>query len=591
MRTYIHGRGFSRRENGRARLICSRRRRSNGGHDAGDGPGARGADAGPDAETRFGTVGVFVPVAASLLFVRFGGGSDASEETVEVDGGSPSGWDPRRRPVACRPTTITDRTGAHLRPTMRRRAFLRRSGALAGLGALPARPAAGAADAQGTSTPTFTPRQTTPTAEGTEVLARLPVERLKEAVTAPDGATAYCATTDGFAVVDISDPADPSLLVDERDPLADRDPTLFDVYDVKLDHENDLLAVVGPANPVGSGVFKGLIVYDVSDPATPERVTVHGTEFFNHNCFAADGRVYLCGNTGDRNGVVIVDARSGEELGRWSLADRNGQWRDVRLRNWVLHDLTVHDGVAYLAHWDAGTVLLDVSDPSSPTFLARIGGRSPAELAAFTGDESRTAATEPPGNHHHAATDGDGLLGVGVESWDVTPDDDDGGGPGAITLYDASDPGAPEELAVIDPPPTPDPTLGGVPTTSHNFEFRGDRLYTSWYRGGVRVYDVRDPVEPELLARWRDSHGTAFWNAEPATDGAFVAPSWKGRDDDGGFVLDAAALYTFRDPGPPADGTTTATDGQSGLGPLAGVSGLAGAGLAARRLLGRDDGG
>jgi hypothetical protein len=473
---------------------------------------------------------------------------------------------------------------------MRRRALLRRSGVLAGLGLLPARAAAGGGDAQETPTPTFTPRQTTPTAEETGVLARLPVERLKEVVTAPDGETAYCATTDGFAVVDVSDPADPSLLVDERDPLADRDVTLFDAYDVKLDAANDLLAVVAPANPAGSSVFKGLLVYDISDPAAPERVTVHETDFFNHNCFATDGRVYLCGNTGDRNGLVVVDARSGEELGRWSLADRNGQWRDVRLRNWVLHDLTVHDGVASLAHWDAGTVLLDVSDPSDPTFRSRIGGQDPGDLAALTGEESRTVAMEPPGNHHYAATDGNGLLGVGVESWDADPED--GGGPGGITLYDASDPGAPEELAVIDPPPTPDPTFDGVWTTSHNFTFRGDRLYTSWYRGGVRVYDVSDPTDPEPLARWRDSYETAFWTAEPATDGAFVASSWKGRDDDGVFAFDEAALYTFRDPesGIPTDGATTATDGQPGLGPLAGVAGLAGAGLAARRLLGRDDG-
>jgi PGF-CTERM protein len=467
---------------------------------------------------------------------------------------------------------------------MRRRAFLRWSSAVVGAGTL----SRSAAAQDGTPTPTFSPRQTTPVAEGTAQLGRLSIPDLRETVTAPDGRTAHCATTDGFAIVDLTDPANPTLLVDERDPLSDRDVSLFDVFDVKLDAAEDLLAVVAPANPTGSDVFRGLLVYDVSDPSEPERVTVHETEFFNHNCVATDGLVYLCGNTGDRNGVVIVDARSGDEVGRWSLADRDERWGDVRLQNWVLHDVFVHGDVAYLPYWDAGTVVLDVSDPTAPAFLARLRGRDPTALAALTGEEARDEATEPPGNDHYAATNADGtLLGIGVEAWDADPEDDEGG-PGGITLYDVSDPAAPAEQATIDPPPTPDGSFSGVWTTSHNFAFRGDRLYTSWYRGGIRVYDVADPSAPELVARWRDSYGTSFWTAEPATEEFFVAPSWKGRDDDESLAFDEAALYTFRDP---AAETSTTTDGQPGFGPVAGLAGLAGAGAAAWRTLRRDDGG
>jgi PGF-CTERM protein len=460
---------------------------------------------------------------------------------------------------------------------MRRRAFLRRAGAITAGLALPA--GSGAGQEAETGTPTYTPRQTTPVAEGTAPLGRLSVESLKEAVTSPDGGTAYCATGDGFAVVDITDPAAPEVLVDERDPLADREATLFDVYDVKLDAENDLLAVVSPANPAGSEVFRGLLVYDVSAPTDPERVTTYETDFFNHNCFATGGHVYLCANRGSRNGLLVVDARTGETVGEWSLADRDERWSDVRLRNWVLHDVSVHDGTAFLAYWDAGTVLLDVSDPTEPAFLARIGGQRPGQLASLTSGEASDESLEPPGNDHYTATNDDGtLLGVGVESWDADPADEEGG-PGGITLYDISDPTAPEALSVIDPPPTPDPAFRGVWTTSHNFSFRGDRLYTSWYRGGVRVYDVSDPTDPALLARWRDSYETSFWTAEPAGDrDFFVAPSWKGWDDDEGvFGFDEAALYTFSDPAAGPTGTPTAptsSDGQPGFGPLAALAGL-----------------
>jgi hypothetical protein len=92
------------------------------------------------------------------------------------------------------------------------------------------------------------------------------------------------------------------------------------------------------------------------------------------------------------------------------------------------------------------------------------------------------------------------------------------------------------------------------------------------------VYDVSDPADPALLARWRDSYGAGFWTAEPAGDrGFFVAPSWKGRDDEGVFAFDHAALYTFSDPAATPSATPTAltsSDGQPGFGPLAGLAGL-----------------
>ncbi|MFB6205135.1 MAG: LVIVD repeat-containing protein [Haloglomus sp.] len=465
---------------------------------------------------------------------------------------------------------------------MRRRTFLRRAGLAASAGGpvvLDANDAgsdAGVAAASQTPTPTDTPRQTTPVAAGTTRRGRLPLDGLKEVVTSPDGRTAYCATTDGFAVVDLAAPASPEVLVDERDPLSDREADLVDVYDVKLDGANDLLAVVAPANPAGD-VFKGLLVYDVSNPAAPERVTAFETDFFNHNCFATGGYVYLCANRGDRNGLLIVDARAGEAVGQWSLVKRTERWRDVSLRNWVLHDVYVHDGVAYLAHWDAGTVLLDVSDPTAPSFLTRIDGQSPSELAALTSAEAADESLEPPGNDHYVATNDDGtLLGVGVESWDADPTDDTGG-PGGVTLFDVSDPATPEQVSVLEPPPTPDPTFDGIWTTSHNFSFRGDRLYTSWYRGGVRVYDISDPSDPTVIARWRDSYRTSFWTAEPTGRGFFVAPSWKGRAEDGAFGSDRAALYTFESPPvetPTTAGEPTSTGGQPGFGPLAGLASL-----------------
>jgi hypothetical protein len=401
-------------------------------------------------------------------------------------------------------------------------------------------------------------------------LAELGIPKAKEVVLDADGRTAFLAVTDGFAVVDVTDPESPALVHENREPWAgEGNGRLRQIYDVKLDAENDLLAVVGPANP--RNAWQGLIVYDVSDPTVPEKVAVHETDFFNHNCFATGGYVYLCGNASERNSLVVVDARAGEEVARWSIADVDEQWTEVG-PNWVLHDVSVHDGVAYLAHWDAGTWAVDVRDPTAPELLARIRGRDAGTFVEMTRAEARRDYSEPPGNDHYTATNDDGtLLGISVESWD-TDTSDDSGGPGGVTLYDISDPTAAEELAVIEPPPTDDPTIGGTWTTSHNFSFEGDRLYTSWYEGGVRVYDVSDPADPALLARWRDSDATSMWTAEPTGRGAFVATSHRdGPRASSESSADRAALYTF--PDPPADAepltptpsaTPTATDATTG---------------------------
>lgn len=470
---------------------------------------------------------------------------------------------------------------------------------------------AGTAGAHGTPTGTETgtatgtggtPGGVTATPPGYGPLGRVNLPKAKEAVVGQDGTTVFVAVTDGFAVVDASDPAAPRVIHENRSVLADVDDgPLVQVFDVKVD--GDRLAVTGPANPAGDGVLRAVAVYDVSDPGAPERVSYHRTKRFNHNCFIEDGVVYLPGNDFDPeepNALLTVDAETGDELGRWSIADVEPGWTDVNFDLWVIHDVWVGDGIAYLAHWDAGTWMVDVSDPTAPELVAKVRGRPPSAFAGLSDGEARRESAEPPGNDHFVQPCEDGnLVAVGVESWDVTTDDETGG-PGGIHLYDVSTPTEPEKLAFVAPPPTSDPTLGGVWTTSHNFDLVDDRLYTSWYRGGMRVFDVSDPASPELLAAWRDSATTSFWTAQRA-DGFVVAssrqdPSIETRAE----RRNGAAIYTFPNPhgqmpttptttptrvptntpdgtAPNGDGPTatdpTATDAP-GFGPLAALAGL-----------------
>jgi len=384
-----------------------------------------------------------------------------------------------------------------------------------------------------------------------EPLGRVPLDGATEVVVSDDGRTAFLAATTGFGTVDLSDPRNPRVIAERRGLLADRENgPLRDIRDAKLD--GDRLIVVGPANP-NVGV-NAMVLYDVSDPAIPRRVAVHETDYAIHNAFLTDGRAYLSQFDGETVGMTIVDVENDdpERVGRWSILDEP-DWGAVPLFPATVHDIWVQDETAYVAHWDAGTWLVDVRDPGDPTAITRIGGLAPDELASLSGETLRRTQLVPPGNSHYVTVDDDaGVMGVGVESWAVESE----GGPGGITLWDIESPGDPKELATIDAPPTPAPSYGGLWTTAHNFDLADGRLYSSWYRGGVKIHDVSDPANPGEIARWRRTEDTSFWAAALAVPGEFfVGCSWNQYGE-----LPQAFLYTFTDrAGPVPDSTTGAT--------------------------------
>lgn len=407
--------------------------------------------------------------------------------------------------------------------------------------------AIGATAGAGTVAGTNTARGNSRSTGGYEPLGFVDVEGAKEVEVSDDGRTAYVATTGGYATVDVSDPAEPVVLANREVPL----PL---VWDVNLD--GDRLLVVGPAVRTLFGVdTKGFVLVDVSDPADPVELPIHPetetvvqfTDFPIHNCFLRDGYAYLTANWIEGNPMIVYDVRDGppREVGRWSLLDHDPGWSEVASQLRFLHDLWVGDELACLAYWDAGTWLLDVSDPADPVAVGRAGGRPREDLAAIDDPGAiQRAATTPPGNDHSVRVAGD-LMVVGQESWGVDVDGEIVGGPSGVHLWDVADPSAPEHRSSIDPPPTPDPTREGIWTTAHNFGIANDVLYTSWYRGGVKRHDVSDPSNPIQETWWRNPERASFWTAMPAvaqsgSDGFFVATD-EGPDET------PTGLYTFPD--------------------------------------------
>ncbi|WP_267641938.1 LVIVD repeat-containing protein [Haloarchaeobius amylolyticus] len=407
---------------------------------------------------------------------------------------------------------------------MRRRDVLR-----AGVGALSLPLVGGAATARRDDT--------THTTTPYEPLGSVTIDGAAEAVVNEDGTVAFLAVGDGFATVDIADPTSPSVLAERRGLSPEgSDQTLQTILDVK--YADDLLVVPGPAQ---SGPIAGFFLYDVTDPASPERLSWYSMPFVLHNVDFDGSYVYATGLNGARNPLSIVDVTDPTDPqpgSRWSPIDYGHGWEDFESFQ-TLHDVTVQGDYAYCAYWDAGVFVLDVSDRTDPRFVGHVGDYTPEELQ----DLPQSAGLEPPGNAHYVAVNDDAsIMAEGGESWDLQSDDGEGG-PSGIELFDLSDPASPEKLATIEPPKTADASYSaGTWTTSHNFELTGDRLYSSWYQGGVMIHDISDPANPDRLVWWRDPDELAFWTARLAVDDEFFVAS--------AYAVpgtNTSGLYTFPD--------------------------------------------
>ncbi|NHN49023.1 hypothetical protein G9464_15675 [Halostella sp. JP-L12] len=329
------------------------------------------------------------------------------------------------------------------------------------------------------------------------------------------GDWAYSANGTAIATVDVSDPELPVLGGTATAQGEDN-------VDVKID--GDLAALANDGDP------PGVTFYDVSDPATPVELSFYEAASGVHNCFLQGDYAYLCINDDfTHSRMVIVDisdpanpvSLEGEERGSggaWMLRDAHEDMAEAGIN--PIHDLYVQDDLAYMCFWDAGVVVADVSDPTDPTAVAHFGaaddaGKQPEDTAEryerYLGGEKTNAHYVQP------TPSGDYTL-VGAETFPgpfedtVIPGDH-----GGIRVFDTSDlstdstPSNPYEghIGYI---PAPDDPADAV-RTSHNFDVREDKVFASFYEGGIRAYSIEDPTAPEELAAFAPE-GTAYWTAE-----------------------------------------------------------------------------
>jgi hypothetical protein len=291
---------------------------------------------------------------------------------------------------------------------------------------------------------------------------------------------------DGIAFVfDITDPANivktDSIRIDART-----------VNDVKVSPDGRYAAL---SREGASNRRNGVVLLDLRDPAHPVVASVYDDDLTGgvHNMFATNDHLFAL-SAGDK--YVILDVRDLTRPRYVSEYDHPGS---------RVHDVWVHDGVAYSAEWETGVVVVDVGN-------GRWGGtiEQPKLVTSFPLPTGSTHAVFP----YHQRSTGKFYLFVGDErvqrrglAWEGSgpdhrqkydPTTGTGGYPratsGYIQVVDFTDPASPRMVARYEVP-----EFG-----THNMWVADDILYQAYYEGGVRMVDVSGDLMGNLYLQDRE---------------------------------------------------------------------------------------
>jgi hypothetical protein len=378
------------------------------------------------------------------------------------------------------------------------------------------------------------------------------------------GLPGYCPNT-GIRVIDVADPASPALigvLADGADFPGTRAETLW-IGPVQTPSFEGNLGVVpirlceNSERDRRRGVFRGLALYDMADPSSPVLLsTWHSgdrTQGANDVSVAQRADGVLLAATTVRQSLLHTKG----EIGDVRLLDISNPFRPAELTDWdnrrdgrpvvgdhdeeefhARHVTLTSDGMsAWVSHWDAGTVLLDLEDLSTPRFVSAIG-----------------FAAEGEGNRHSSVFFEEAGLLVANEE-DLFPFDGAShlGGWGIQHIYDVGDPTAPVEIATFATERAVDDGTAELALDGffsvHDTVLSGSVAISSWYSDGVRIVDLSNPAQPTEIGSFvppRSRDPVGYW---VAPSGAHAFPMVWGVDvtDDLVYVSDMnSGLWIIR---------------------------------------------
>ena len=268
----------------------------------------------------------------------------------------------------------------------------------------------------------------------------------------------------------------------------------------------------GPCDHEDEAAFRGLVLWDVTDPEIPVWLSTYGTGpdtagIHDFDVWVEDDRVLVVASSpnsmldhpdgvGDVRIVDITDPQRPRAVSDWDFRRdapetiREAVLVDADLGDFPVRGITVDPERerAFVAQWDAGIVVLDLSDPSEPEMIGRTATLGHSE-----------------GNADSTAFDADTQVLV-VNHRDLNPLEDEGEEPswGTSVLFDAggnADPLLASRYAIEDARPTTEGRLAldGLYATQ-DAVVNGHYLYATWLSGGLRIVDIVDPSEPVEVA-------------------------------------------------------------------------------------------
>jgi len=331
-----------------------------------------------------------------------------------------------------------------------------------------------------------------------KIVGRAPFKEFQGAEQWIIGNYAYYSTiSDRFLVYDISDPAHPKLTdtvkVDARL-----------VNDISTTADGKILVI---SREGASNRKNGIAFYDTSDPAHPKLISEYTATVTGgvHSAFVNEHYVYLTDDaTGSMRVIDFADVKNPKEVARWQtenpLAGMVTTKEGEHIAGRYVHDLQVKDGLAYLAYWHDGLVILDVG--------AGIKGGSPEHPQLVS--QYRFNHNELYGNGWLAGTHsvyryrnyvfiGDEVFRTifDIKSPTRVPVR------GVVHVIDVSDINNPRKVAEY---PVPE---GGA----HNMWVENDMMYLGYYSGGGRVVDVSGELRGDLYRQGREI--ARIWTGDP----------------------------------------------------------------------------
>jgi uncharacterized protein YjdB len=341
------------------------------------------------------------------------------------------------------------------------------------------------------------------------VIGRAPLKEFQGAEEWIIGNYAYYSTiSDKFLVYDISDPTHPKLTdtvkVDARL-----------VNDITTTADGKILVI---SREGASSRKNGIAFYDTSDPAHPKLISEYTATVTGgvHSSFVDGHYVYLTDDaTGSMRVIDFADVKKPKEVGRWQA--ENPSVETIRTREGdevvgrYLHDLYVKDGLAYLAYWHDGLIILDVG--------AGLKGGSPEHPRLVS--QFRFNHNELYGDGWLAGTHSvyreRNYLFIGDEVFPAFFDimsHNRIAVRGICHVLDISDINHPRKVAEY---PVPE---GGA----HNIWVEDGIMYMGYYSGGARVVDVSGELRGDLYRQGREIG--RVWTGDPEGYRPNLAFTW-----------------------------------------------------------------